>query len=362
MSLGDLIKRIRGESVTTGIDVGHFAIKLSRIEHSNGAMHLISADMEKLPMGTITDGVIKDEAALVGALDKITGRNFPSGIHGDVVISINWSLGILADRMVLRKQNQQDNEAFIIDEATKRSPFDEPDVNLDYEILNDREQNEQEVLIVAAKESILTGWARRFVERGLRPVAMDVDAFAVANVYLAGHSEEEQLKTVGILSIGDRKSHITFVKAGLYHSTREVGNASVSDFLSGICRRLGMNMDIAAQILRGEKDDGYDKDMYQAALEVAAEDFSTQVNLAMRYFTSQEGNQQIDELILTGGGASIPGLQDFLKVKLEVETSFLNPLTNGKIKYDEDMFGGDGLSQEIVNLLTTSLGLALRKF
>jgi len=369
MSLADIIARIKGETVTTGIDVGHYAIKLAKVEHSKGARRLLAVDMEQLPVGTFVDNEIKELNAFKEAMVRIMGRNFPHGPSGDLVVSMNWSNGILADRIHLKKVDEHDNEAFIIAEASKRSPFDEPGVILDYEVLGDTENGEQDVLIVAAKETALDNWAKLFDNEGIRPVALDVDAFAVVNTFLLSATSQELEQTVAIMSIGEKKSHISFVRKGRYLSTREVQNASVSDFLSSICRRLGMNQETAGQILRGEKTDGFPKDLYQQSLEYAAEEYGVTVELALRYYTSSENQDKVQRLIMTGGGASIPGLAEFLGKKLEIETGNLNPFAPRKaddnrtdhILYDSQMFG-DGLSDDVINLLTTALGLALRKF
>ena len=363
MSLRDVIGRIRGEVVTTAIDVGHFAIKLAQVEHKRGEMTLVIADVEHLPTKTIEDNEVKDVSAFTVALNRIMQRNFPDGFRGELVIGINWSNGILADRMLLRKQDESENEGFILEEAGKRSPFNEEGVNLDYEVLNPNAnvQGEQEVLIVAAKGITLTNWTRIFVAAGLTPSILDVDAFAVTNAFLVSASDEDMKETVALLTIGDKRAHISFVRNGQYHSTRTVQNASVDSFVSQMCRRLGLDQDLVGQILRGEKADGYNKELFQAALEYSAEEYAVAVELALRYFTSTENQEQVSHLYLTGGGASIPGLAEFLSRKLEKRVECLNPLRNGKnLHFDKGLFGGE-ISQDVMNMMTPVLGLAMRK-
>jgi len=364
MSLRDVIAGIRGEVVTTAIDVGHYAIKLAQMEHKRDEMNLVVADVEHLAPKTLEDNEIKDPAAFAAALNRIVQRNFPDGIRGELVVSINWSNGILADRMLLRKQDESDNEGFILEEAGKRSPFNEEGVNLDYEVLNENAnvQGEQEVLIVAAKGVTLSNWAKIFVAAGLNPTIIDVDAFAVTNAFLASSTEEDLKETVAILTIGDKRAHITFVRNGLYHSTRTVQNASVDSFVSQMCRRLGFDQELVGQILRGEKVDGYNKELFQAALEYSAEEYAVAVELALRYFTSTENQEQISQMYLTGGGASIPGLAEYLSRKLEKKVECLNPFRNNKkIHIDKGLFGGDEASQDVLNMMTPVLGLAMRK-
>lgn len=362
MSLRELIGRIRGEVLTTGIDVGHYAIKLTQIEHKRGEMRLVAADIEHLPPKTIEDNEVRDPNGFVEAMNRIIQRNFPEGFRGELVVGINWSNGILADRMMLRKQDESANEGYILEEAGKRSPFNEDGVNLDYEVLDENVQGEQEVLIVAAKGITLQNWSRQFVAAGLNPVILDVDAFAAANAFLLSASDEDLKETVAILMIGDKRAHITFIRNGRYHSTRTVQNASVDSFISQMCRRLGLDQELVGQILRGEKAEGYNKELFQAALEYSAEEYAVAVELALRYFTSTENQERVQQLYLTGGGASIPGLAEFLSRKLEIKADCLNPLRNHKtLMVDKGLFGGDEISQDAINLMLPALGLAMRK-
>ncbi|HSQ42771.1 MAG TPA: pilus assembly protein PilM [Fibrobacteraceae bacterium] len=362
MSLRDLIGRIRGEVVTTAIDVGHYAIKIAQVEHKRNEQYLIAADIEVFPPKTFEDNELRDSAAFEESLHRLIQRNFPDGLHGEVVIGINWSNGILADRMLLHKRDEQENESYILEEAGKRSPFNEEGVNLDYEVLSDDEQNEQEVLIVAAKGGTLSAWTKIFLAAGISPSILDVDAFAVTNAFLLSAPEEDLRETIALLNIGDRRSHITFVRNGSYHSTRSVQNASVDSFVSQMCRRIGMDQDVVSQILRGEKAEGYNKELFQAALVYSAEEYAVSVELALRYFTSTENQERVSKVYLTGGGASITGLADFLARKLEVHTECLNPFKNPEFMHvEKGLFGGDEISQEIVNIMVPVLGLATRK-
>jgi len=362
MSFRELIGRIRGEVVTTGIDVGHYAIKLAQIEHKRGEMRLVAADCRVLPPKLVEDNEVRDASLFAEIIQKMLADNFPEGLKGELVIGINWSNGILADRLKLRKQEASLNEAFILDEAGKRSPFNEEGVNLDYEILDVDPMGEQDVLIVAAKANILSAWTRIFVTAGLSPSVLDVDSFAVANAFLNSATDEELKETVALLTIGERRAHITFIRSGKFHSTRTVQNASADSFISQMCRRLGLGQEEVGKILRGEQQDGYNKELFQSALEYSAEEYATSVELALRYFTSTENQDRVSRLFLTGGGASIPGLADFLTRKLDITTECLNPLRNPKtLQVDGGLFGGDEVSQDVLNLMTPAIGLAMRK-
>lgn len=371
MSISSLIASIKGESITTGIDVGHHAIKIARVEHARHFKRLLSFDCKELDPEVIENNEVKDAEAFKNTLNELLAEYKNDGVLGDVIVSMNWSNGILADKMKVKKVMGTENDANIIAEASKRSPFDEPGVVLDYEVISTSDSGEQDVLVVAAKENALNSWVGNFAVNGLKPQALDVNVFALSNVFLSSASATDLEKTVAILNVGAKKAQITFIKSGNYVYTREVQNASVSDFLSVICKRLGMEEIEAGKILRGEIKDGYPRELYLNSLEIAAEEYSVAVELALKYYTSTENQDRVEKLLVTGGGASISGLVEFLEKKLDISASVLNPFVSAwgnsevemaehqKLLFEPSMFN---TTNEFVNMMTTALGLALRKF
>ena len=145
MSISSLIASIKGESITTGIDVGHHAIKVARIEHARHFKKLLSLDYKKLDANVKSNYEIKNPEVFKEALDELLDRYRQEGTLGDVVVGMNWANSVLADKMKIKKVIGTENEANIITEASKRSPFDEPGVVLDYEIISTNDANEQDV-------------------------------------------------------------------------------------------------------------------------------------------------------------------------------------------------------------------------
>ena len=56
------------------------------------------------------------------------------------------------------------------------------------------------------------------------------------------------------------------------------------------------------------------------------EQVAQELRLSMGYASSQYPDAELDKLLLTGGGAAIPGLAEHLSRKLEVTTSPMTPM------------------------------------
>ena len=104
--------------------------------------------------------------------------------------------------------------------------------------------------------------------------------------------------------------------------------------------------------------DSIDQDMLKATIMSAADELVSGVELAFSYFKSQAKLDAVDWVVLSGGGALIPYLPEFVQSKLGVPLEIANPLRN--IDYDPELF--QYLQPEkIAPLLAVAVGLAVRK-
>lgn len=361
MGIKELIARVRGESITVGVDIGHYSIKLAAVRHAGTKKILLNCGILPLPAGTILDNEIRNEDELKKSLSAHVQTVFPDSGKSDLVVGINWSNGVIADTLHLEVPPDQNEEEVILAQATSRSPFDEDGIVLDHHTLR-RNEKFADVLVVAAKSAMLERWTRIFHEIQLKPIAMDVDSFAISNVYLDLYNDDtkENAPTVGVLIIGDRKSHISFIKGGAYHSTREIQNSAVNQIAHVACRHLGVNYEAANAFLRGERRDAYNEETLRAAVDYACEDLARGVEQAIQYYESSEKMESVSSLFVTGGGAAISGVLEALAAKLNRKVELLNPLE--KLIIDERLFPGGKPSLAYGATLAVAVGLALRKF
>jgi hypothetical protein len=87
-------------------------------------------------------------------------------------------------RVTLPAQSPQETENTIMLEAGNFIPEELDNVNLDYQVIGTRtESKEMEVLLAAAKKDIVSSYAETLRGAGLLPVVVDVDYFALDNLY-----------------------------------------------------------------------------------------------------------------------------------------------------------------------------------
>jgi type IV pilus assembly protein PilM len=360
----NLIAKIRGERQTIGVDVGHSRIKVVRIHHGRGfAPRIMGFDMEPTPEGAMVDNEIQDEAKLREALVRLMTRNFPDISKDDLVASISWVAGVLADKSVAKVPKNGNEDAIIVQTAQAKPPFDDQDIMLDYQVVEREQNGEVKSLVVAAKNKILADFSKLFSTAGYKLDAIDVDVFGIANAYTATVSDERAEETVALYDIGEKKSTLTFLQSGHFHSVRTLTAGSVESVVSTLNRHLGIEPAVCNEMF--EKNDltianGLSVAEVESALQLAYEEMVSSVEFGVRYFSTSESGEKPVRLLVCGGGANLPGLCDYLKDKLDIECEPINPFA--KIPFEPEAAVEGGVPLSLSNIYTPALGLALRKF
>ncbi len=341
-----------------GIDIGNSSIKIVRIVHRASGPVLLGAGIQLLKPDTIIGGEIKNRDELLQALTALVSRTDPTGKIKDVILSLSWSYGVIADRIKLKSSKTESDEETILMEAGQRSPFDVDNITLDYKILDKSiETDEMEVLLVAAKLQVMQSYIDLLYEAGLRPVVIDVDAFALTNAYLLSAPEEDSEKVVSLINIGLHLTNLTFLKNGTYHSTRDIATAC-DFFIKTLMKNLKVDRPEAIKILEGTSSESYNAATLTRALEFSAEELSVGIDLAFSYFQSSENHLKVEKMVLCGGGACIANLAGILAKRHNVEVEITNPLLH--IAFDEKKFTGP-IAENLSTILTVATGLALRR-
>ena len=351
----EFLKKIQGQLTTVGLDIGSYSIKLVKIKHVKKEYHLEAVGIKELEPGIIESGDIVNKEGLIDAVTTLINQCDPSIV--DVVISMSGH-GMLSEKFNFQIDPNENIEEMILWEAGQRSPFDVDDITLDYKILRKLPgNNEIEVLLVAAKNKIMQNFIDLLYEADLRPLIVDVDAFAVNNCYTLESTADSVNSTVVLLNIGHSLTNITFIKDGLYHSTRDFSTAG--DFF---CKTLNKNLDIseeaAIKLLQGDIDSSIDTNLVYSTIDYALEELSSGIDLAFSYFKSSEKIDKIDKIVVSGGGAYIPNMIKFLEDRYNTIVQLSNPLAY--LHHEPGLFGAVN-PEEISAFMTIAVGLALRK-
>jgi type IV pilus assembly protein PilM len=265
--------------------------------------------------------------------------------------------GVITDKISIDRKTGPEAEQAILFEAEQRAPYDLEDVSMDYHIVEgDETSSKMDVLLVAARKDFLKSYLDLVIDANLKPVIVDTDAFAVLNAYEINYDIHPE-RVTALVNIGYDNTNVVFIKDGVYHSTRDVA-AGGRIIFDTIQKEFRLNQELTAKTIKGEMESSIDQDMLKATVISAAEELISGLEVGFSYFRSVAKSDKIDWVVLSGGGALIPYLPEFLQSKLSIPIEIANPLRN--IEYDPDMFT-TVQPERIAPLLAVPIGLAARK-
>lgn len=344
----------KGSKSTIGLDIGANSVKLVKLDHTKTGYSVAAIGIREFPPEAIVADEIRDREAVIFNIQSLIDQTDPK--IKDVVVSISGH-GVITDRFTIDKKSGSEAEQAILFETEQRAPFDIDDVSLDYHIIKiDEETKKMDVLLVAARKEYLAMFLELIQDCGLRPVIVDDDALAIYNAYVNNYDVDPS-RVTALVNIGYDVTNITYLVEGNYHSTRDV-SAGTRDIYDAIQKEFRLNPELTNKALKGDLTESVDQDMLKATIIQATEELISGIELALSYFKSQAKIDNVDWLVLSGGGAIIPYLPEFLQSKLGIPLEIANPLRN--VDYDPELF--QYLQPEkIAPLLAVSIGLAMRK-
>jgi type IV pilus assembly protein PilM len=156
-------------------------VKVCELRSRGDELYLEAFDYEDLPPETIVDGELMNATAVSDAVSQILDRNGIS--RSPTALSVSGNT-VIIKKITLPLMTQEELEESIQWEAEQFIPYDIEDVCIGFEVLAPKtEQGQMDVVLVAAKKEMINDYVGVCHQVGLEPMVVDVDSFAVQNMY-----------------------------------------------------------------------------------------------------------------------------------------------------------------------------------
>jgi type IV pilus assembly protein PilM len=339
-----------------GIDVGSSSVKLVRLRESRGTYHLVNIGLMPQEPETIVDNMIMDSTAIVDAV-----RNLMSGMKikaKRVATSISGH-SVIIRKIMLPIMTEEELEASIQWEAEQYIPFDVSEVNIDFQIIgpDDKDPSQMSVMLVAAKKEYVDDFVAVFSEAGLEPVVMDIDCFAVENMFDINYGFVED-EVVALVDMGASAISVNVLKGDVSVFTRDIqsGGNLLGEELQ---KRLGISREEAERAKLGDRDiEDVDPEAIDEVLRDAVENLVQEVQRSLDFFSATSTEDRVKKIYLTGGVSSSHQVCDTLRNRLGVTVEILDPFRN--VIANEKEFDPEYL-QAVGPMFAVAVGLAMRK-
>jgi len=334
-----------------GIDIGSHSIKLLELTRSGSGAKLVRFAYVPLPPEAIVQGSFMNAPAISEAIREAYDK---AGFKAkDVAASVSGH-SVIVKRISLPRQSAEELSETIRWEAEQYIPFDINEVHLDYQILQEATVDDQmDVLLVAAKKDLIDDYTSVITESGLNLAVMDVDAFALGNMYEFNYDIPED-KAVALVNIGASVININVITNKIPIFTRDITSGG-NHYTEEVQKSLGISFEEAEQIKIGGGNDAAGTDVVPQEVEDAMREVSEtllgEIQRSLEFYRATTSDIPIAKVALAGGSAHVPGLDKLFEERVEVPFEIIDPLARVDI--------GSGVDEERVKELGPALGVAI---
>lgn len=341
------------KELVVGIDIGTHAVKICQLQPSGrDGFRLMAAGSAALPGEAVEDGDLKapeDVAKVLGAL--LRNLHIKSK---KVAVSIS-GYSVIVKKVNLEEMKDDELEKYITAEAEQYIPFDTSDVYLDFQRLPSRkaDSGRMDVLLVAAKKEIVDHYLDMLTGLKLMPSIVDVDGFALTNIWstIVG-----QNINVALIDIGASKMNINIIADGVSVVARDVAVGS-EQLTNQIAVALDVDYDEAERIKLGAKSaPEYEEKIHNIFGKVCGQ-WVAEIKKATELYRSNNSKRPLESIVLSGGGAKVAGLADYIRQEVDLPVSVFNPFE--RMVIDEKKFDRNYLSK-LGPEMAIAAGLAIR--
>ncbi|MDR1546918.1 MAG: type IV pilus assembly protein PilM [Deltaproteobacteria bacterium] len=344
-----------------GFDIGTYAAKALLLSvKGKGQRQTVTIEglgMSQMPLGVMTqweDQPIPARTAMSAAMRSLVKHcKLSRGRHA--------ALSLSGETMILKKitmpvTTQKELRNSLSMEAEQYIPYPINEVIIDGHILGtDDRYGQMSVLLVAARKEVVFNYIQAVaLTKSLKPAVIDVDALAFFNAY--DFIFPANRDNVALVDIGASMIHITLLQDGTPHTIKEenIGGQRLTEDLEDA---FGVQPEEAESIKLGTVQAPDPKEAAEIVDRLAS-NWLAAVERAVDSVKSEQGDYNLDRILLAGGCANLNGLPEHFRRHFNVPTEVFNPLKN--LKSNPKKFDRAYLDY-IGPQMAVSFGLAIRK-
>lgn len=349
----------RGKNLL-GLNIGSSSVKIAELKETKKGFQLLNYGKMPLPPEAIVDGALMNGTVIVDAITELVNqkkvklKEVATSISGHSVIIKKISLPVMSE---------DELEESIQWEAEQYIPFDINDVNIDVQILSDKKDDsgQMDVLLVAAKRDMINDYTQVITEAGLNPCVVDVDAFALQNMFEVNY-EVVPGETVVLCDIGASIININVLRNGVTAFTRDISIGG-NQYTEEIQKQINVSYEEAEALKIGGDLSGSDSEAVvpqevEGIISSVSANLANDIQRSLDFYSATSTEDQISKIYLCGGSAKVPGLTKVIEEKVGIPVEILNPFRN--VEFNEKVFDSAYIRQEGPSA-AVAIGLALRK-
>jgi type IV pilus assembly protein PilM len=341
-----------------GLDISSSSVKLLELSRKGSKFHVESYAVEPLPPNAVTDKQINEPKLVAEAIGRAVNRagtrtrQAAVAVAGTAVIS-----KVIEMPASLSEENMEEQ---IRAEADQYIPYPIDEVNIDFEVIGKSPKNSEmlDVLLAACRKEQVEHRCAAVELAGLTAKVVDIESYALENATQFLHHQMPdggRNKTIALIDMGANTTSVLILHnlETIYTRDQNFGGRQLTE---EIMRHYGMTFEEAGKAKRtGTLPDDYSTEV----LAHFVADMAQQIDRSLQFFFSAVTQySSIDQIILAGGCAHIPGVDHSIQERLQVPTVVARPFAGMSVS---SRAKPANLAKDEASLLI-ACGLAYRAF
>jgi type IV pilus assembly protein PilM len=352
LAFNDAASLLIPSGTVVGLSIGSSSIKIVELKKSGNNWKLLHFGIIQLPEDVIVNREIVNSIAVTDSLKSLIEQ---IKLKNKSVCTSLSGTSLIIKRMMMEVPKMSEIQDQVFWEAEQYLPFDISEVSIDYQVLSRSKDNKTDVLLVAVKNTVLESYMECVTNAGLRPKIVDVDFFALQNLFEANYPAHPS-EAVAIVDIGATSLQFVVVHSGIPVFTKDsaIGGRNLT---AEIQKHLNLSF-LDAEALKTTA--GTDQSTPQEVsdlIHVMGENFATEIKRAVDFYNASSSGAPVAYVLLAGGSSKLFGLSKTVEEILGLPTQLLAPFNS--ISYDPSIFTSEYL-EGIAPFAAIPIGLALR--
>jgi type IV pilus assembly protein PilM len=219
-------------------------------------------------------------------------------------------------------------------------------------------------LIDQPKKEVVQEYTSVIAEAGLKPLIVDVAAFAIENAFELNNTDAPANEIVALVNVGSGLVNINVLSNGFTSFTRDI-NMGGNQFTEEIQKQLNVSYEEAEALKLGgnissthSTTEAIVPQEVGSILRTTAESLAVEIQRSVDFYLATAAGLRLSRLVLSGGTAKISGIKESLESILNTKVEISDPFRS--ISFNPKEFDPDYL-RDLAPMATVAVGLASRR-
>jgi len=306
-----------------GIDFGTHSVKAVELSGiSSNKPRLVNLGSQATPKGAINSEDVTDQKKLADVLKRLYDS---SGIKNKAVVMALPEFSVFTRFFELPGVKEEELREAVYYEAKQYIPLPLNEVQLDYVPIGfNTEKNAPRVLVVAAAKKVVDIYINIAAQAGLDLYSIETESVAMGRAMYKSTGK----KGLVILDFGANSTDMSIISEGylVFSQSIAIGSDSLTQ---AIVNKFNFDSQRAEEFKRnyGAVETVLEGKIY-SVLTPIIESIMVEVRRGVEFFKSRTFSIAPSDYVLSGNGALLPGLKEYVSKSLNANVSIAMPWNN----------------------------------